>query len=176
MQRGCRRSVDSSIIYELCREDINAASSLLGSILGLWNPAYKRHHLFTGSNSGGDAGIFTRRDWPRTVKATRICQGSWSCLGGAGLGQSDPRTLLVCISNFAILWGVLKSVSKQSCNPLGGRRQEVEKPCRALSWEAQILPNTNAALISWTVPNRRTLVWEFDWQGPAPNLCWIKRG
>lgn len=104
MQRGCRRSADSSIIYELCREDIKAASSLWGSILGLWNPAYKRHHLFTGGNSGGGAGIFNRRDWPRTVKAIRICQGSWSGLGGAGRVRSGPGTLLVCISNFALFY------------------------------------------------------------------------
>lgn len=120
MQRGCRRAADSSIIYELCREDINAASSLCGSILGLSNPAYKRRHLFSGRGCGGGVGIFNGRDWPCKVKAACICQGSWSILDRTGLACSGLGTLLVCISNFALFYeGFFKSVSKQSCNPLG---------------------------------------------------------
>lgn len=41
--------------------------------------------------------------------------------------------------------------------------------------------HTNIPLISWTERNARTLEllwgeWEFDWQGPALDFCWIKNG
>lgn len=83
MQRGCRRAADSSIIYELCRQDINAASSLWASVLGLSNPACKRRHLFTGRGSGGGVGSFNGRDRPCKVKATLLRRGSCSSLDRA---------------------------------------------------------------------------------------------
>lgn len=88
MQRGCRRAADSSIIYELCREDINAASSLWDSILGLSNPAYKRRHLFNDRGSGDGAGIFNRRDWLCKVKLLAAAKGTcpvWTALARLGL-------------------------------------------------------------------------------------------
>lgn len=68
-------------------------------------------------------GIRNGRDWPCKAKATCVCQGSWSTLDRTGLSRSGLGTLLVCISNFALFYeggGGFKSVSKQSCNPLGG--------------------------------------------------------
>lgn len=103
--KGCWRSTDSSIIYELCRKDINAAISMWGCLLGLSNPAYKRCHLFID----GNAELFI----PQLPVQRRLLRLPGE-LVWTGLG-----TFLVCISNFALFYEGFKGVSKQPSDSLG---------------------------------------------------------
>lgn len=140
--KGCSRSTDSSIIYELCRKDINAAISLWGT----WpfepcsQTASSIHRQQSRSFSFGD------------------CPRGGCCIRQGNRSGPDFEPFVMCISSFALFYERLKSVSKQLSNPPQGRPQEVEKPCPAFSWEPQIFPYTNFALISWPAPYGKTFV------------------
>lgn len=128
--------------------------------------ACRLRHLFTDS----DAELFI------------LLVLMWRVLHLAGeLVQTGPELFVMWISIFALFYEDLKSASKQLSDPPEASPKKWKKPCPAFLWEPQILLHTNFPLISWTVRNGKTLVllWgerEFEWQGPALDFCWIKRG
>lgn len=151
----------------------------------LWivSQGYKCCYLIVGylafrtPRSQTAASIHRRRCWAFHSATARVeyclCQGSRS--------RPDSRRSLCAFSSFALFYEDSKGVSKQLSDPPEASPEKRKKPCPAFSWEPQIPLHTNFPLISWTVRNGKTLVllWgerEFDWQGPALNFCWIKRG
>lgn len=157
---GCKRSTDSSIIYELCRKDINAAISLWGT----W-PFEPRSQTAPSIH----------RQWCWAFHSMTSRKESIASTRGAGLDWTGA----VCYEyiQFCIILWRFEECKQTTFQSAWGRPEK----CPAFSWEPQILLHTSYPLITWTVRNGRTLVllWgerEFDWQGPALNLCWIKRG
>lgn len=142
---------------------------LIVGYLAFRTPLNSLRHLFTDS----DAELFI----PPLLM--------WRLLHLPGeLVQTGPEPFVMCIFPLSrYFYEDLKSVSKQLSDPPEAGPEKCEKPRPAFSWEPQILLHTDLPLISWTVRNGKTLVllWggkkrEFDWQGPALNSCWIKRG
>lgn len=122
--------------------------------------------------------IHRRQRWAFHSTTGRVAE---AIAPARGAGLDWTRDISCVHFQFRIILWRLQECKQTAIRFARGRLQEVEKPCPAFSWEAQILLHTNSTLISWTVPNGRTLVllWgkrQFDWQGPALNLCWIKRG
>lgn len=98
---GCWRSTDSSIIYELCRMDINAAISLWGT--------WPFEPLLTNCAIHPQTVMLSCSFRDCSCGEYCMCQGSWS--------RPDPSRLLCAFPFFALFYEDLKSVSKQLSEP-----------------------------------------------------------
>lgn len=131
--------------------------------LAFWTPAHKLRHQFTHSC----AELFI----PPQLMRRGLHRG-------AGLHQTSAACYMFM---FVSLYEDFKSVCIQLSDQPEASPQKMQKPRPVFCEEPQILPHTNFPVITWTESNGRKLVllWgegEFDWQGPALDFCWIKRG